>query len=120
FFLSFPVQFGRTIHKLVEASFLGLTLLRSERLVVIGDRHAGHGIAGLAVELGLRATAGLLARSEHVADAGVLAGPDLILHGEANQFCSWYGGSFRGLYELRRGEKRQGSDRESPAPRFHP
>ena len=120
FLLAFPGQFGGTIHKLVEASFLRLALLWSERLVVIGDRHAGHGIAGLAVELGLRATAGLLARREHVAGGGVLTGPDLILHGEANQFCSWYGGSFRGLYELCRGQKRQGSDRESAAPRFHP
>src|SRR5438270_12033330 len=120
FLLAFPGQFGGTIHKLVEASFLRLALLWSERLVVIGDRHAGHGIAGLAVELGLRATAGLLARREPVAGAGVLTGPDLILHGEANQFCSWYGGSFRGLYELCRGQKRQGSDRESAAPRFHP
>src|SRR3984957_20953864 len=62
----FAAEFFSVASQALQATFLGLDILRCHRSVVRGDCHAYHGVARLHIKLGLRTLRSLLACAEHM------------------------------------------------------
>src|ERR1700735_2042721 len=81
----FAAELVRVASQALQATFLGLDILRSQRPVVRGDCHAYHGVARLHIKLGLRTLRSLLACAEHMFRR-IAIGCYFVRHCTPNQF----------------------------------